>query len=237
VEVIPVLKQGGDDADSNEDESIESKDSDDESVESRESDDASEVGNEVTWVVDKLTARPTTRSGRLIQQAPEWIRATRNASDVTINYFASLAEIEEDEVIGISMIENECDEYANVGAGVGGGFENTAELKPLKYDQAINGPDTEACKAEIDNEHDRMVKNKVFQVMQCDDLPERAKPIDSTWAYKKKINGTFRARANGGGFKKISDQHYDSSSIHAPVTNAASICMILVLTGLWVSPC
>ena len=62
----------------------------------------------------------------------------------TSNYFASLAEIEQSEVMGISMVENEYVEYANVGAGVGGGFENTAELKPMKYEQAINGPEAEA---------------------------------------------------------------------------------------------
>jgi len=67
IEVIPALKHGGDDADSNDDESIESKDSDDES---KESDDAYKSGKKVTGMVDK----PTTRSGRAIQQAPAWIR-------------------------------------------------------------------------------------------------------------------------------------------------------------------
>jgi hypothetical protein len=32
-------------------------------------------------------------------------------------------------------------EFANVGASIGGGFENTMELKPMKYKEAINGPD------------------------------------------------------------------------------------------------
>ena len=49
----------------------------------------------------------------------------------TMNYFASLAELEEKEVLGISAVENEFMEYANVGAGVGGEFENTNELKPI----------------------------------------------------------------------------------------------------------
>ena len=231
VEIIPALKRGGVDADSDDEESVESKDSDDESVASKESDDASESGKKVTWMVDK----PTTRSGRVIQQAPAWIRAIETGmantaiSAATTNYFASLAEIEEDEVLGFAMVENEYVEYANVGAGVGGGFENTAELKPMKYDQAINGPEAEAWKAEIENEHDRMVKNKVFQEVQRKDLPHGAKPIDSTWACKKKSNGTHRAKVNGSGFKQIPGQHYDSSSIHAPVTNATSIRVILVL--------
>ena len=161
-EVIPALKQGGVDADSDDDKSVESKDSDDESVASKESDDASESGKKVTWVVDNLT----TRSGSVIQQAPDLIRAMETGMTNTMvsaaasNYFASLAETEEDKVLGFAMVGNEYVEYANVGAGVGGGFENTAELKLMKYEQAINGPEAEAWKAEIENEHDRMVKNK-----------------------------------------------------------------------------
>ena len=85
------------------------------------------------------------------------------ANAVASNYFISLAEIEEDKVLGFAIVKHDFVEYTNVGAGVGGGFENTAELKPMKYEQAINGPGAEAWKAEIENEHDRMVKNKVFQ--------------------------------------------------------------------------
>jgi hypothetical protein len=36
--------------------------------------------------------------------------------------------------------------FANMGAGIGGGFENTMELKPMKYIDAINGLDGEAWK-------------------------------------------------------------------------------------------
>ena len=56
------MKRGGVNTDSNNEESVESKDSDDESVTIKESDDASESEKKVTWVVDK----PTTRSGRVI---------------------------------------------------------------------------------------------------------------------------------------------------------------------------
>ena len=74
-----------------------------------------------------------------------------------------------------------------------------------------------------------MVKNRVFQEVQRKYLPSGAKPIDSTWACKKKSNGTHRARVNSRRFKQILGQHYDSSSIHAPVTNETSIRVILVL--------
>jgi hypothetical protein len=50
-------------------------------------------------------------------------------------------------------------EFANVGAGIGGGFDNTMELKPMKYKEAINGPVGKAWEKEIENEHERIVKN------------------------------------------------------------------------------
>jgi hypothetical protein len=32
-------------------------------------------------------------------------------------------------------------EFANIRTGIGGGFENTMKLKPMKYKEAINEPD------------------------------------------------------------------------------------------------
>ena len=74
-----------------------------------------------------------------------------------------------------------------------------------------------------------MIKNKVFEAVERSSLPTGTKVIDSTWACKKKSNGTLRGRLNARGFKQIDGQHYDGSSIHAPVTNAATIRIVLVL--------
>jgi len=96
--------------------------------------------------------------------------------------------------MGISMVENQYVEYTNIGAGVVGGFENTvtAELKPTNYNynQSINEPDDEALRARILNEHDRMVKHKMFDMVQREIFPAGTKPIDSTWACKKKKDKT-----------------------------------------------
>jgi hypothetical protein len=40
-------------------------------------------------------------------------------------------------------------EFANIGVGKGGGFENTMGLKPMKYKEAINKLDGKACEKEI----------------------------------------------------------------------------------------
>ena len=53
--------------------------------------------------------------------------------------------------------------------------------------------------------------------------------MTSTWAMKKKANGTYRARLNAQGFEQVDGVHYDSHSISAPVTNDATIRIVLVM--------
>jgi len=60
------------------------------------------------------------------------------------------------------------------------------------------------------------------------DLPEGTKVFTSTWAMKKKANGTHGARFAARGFEQIKGIHYDGASIAAPVTNNTSIRIIMV---------
>ncbi len=114
-------------------------------------------------------------------------------------------------------------EFANVGAGVGGGFDNTKELKVMNYKEAINGPDGVRWKAEVENEYQQMLTNKVFKVVLRKDLPTGMKIINSVWAMKKKSNGTLRGQMNARGFKQVEGQHYNVTTISSPVTNSATI--------------
>ena len=61
----------------------------------------------------------------------------------------------------------------------------------MKYNEAINGPDGKAWKAKIENEHNCMLKHDVFVDVKKVDLKSGTKVIDSTWACKKKSNGTL----------------------------------------------
>ena len=79
----------------------------------------------------------------------------------------------------------------------------------MKYKQVINGPDATKWLTGIDNEHDRMVKNKVFEVVKRKKLLPVTKVIDSTWAYTKKSNSTLSRQLNTRGFKQREGQHYD----------------------------
>jgi hypothetical protein len=120
-------------------------------------------------------------------------------------------------------------EFANVGAGIGGEFENTIELKPIKYKEAINRPDGKAREKEIENEHDRMVKNNALEPVKKSLLPKGTKVIDSTWACKKKNTRKLHGHLNACGFK-VEGVHFNGTSTHAIVMNAGTIQIVLILT-------
>jgi hypothetical protein len=75
----------------------------------------------------------------------------------------------------IKSHNNALTKYVNFGAGIGGGFTNTQELKVMKYHETINGPDGDAWKAEVKKEHGRMVHNKVFEPVSLSDLSNDCK--------------------------------------------------------------
>ena len=98
-------------------------------------------------------------------------------------------------------------EFSNIRASIGGGFENTMELKPMKYKEAINGPYRKAWEKEIENEHVRMVKNNAWEPVKKSSLPKGTKVIDSTWACMKKSIGKLHVRLNAHRFKQVEGVH------------------------------
>jgi len=120
-------------------------------------------------------------------------------------------------------------EFANVGAGVGGVFENTNELKVMNYKEAVDEPDGMCWQAEVENEYQQMVANKVFEVVLRKDLPVGTKIVDSVCAMKKKSNGTLHGQMNARGVKQVEGQHYDGTAISSPVTKSATIRIVLTL--------
>eukprot|EP00979_Chaetoceros_neogracilis_P012413 scaffold3301_cov154-Chaetoceros_neogracile.AAC.1 len=61
-----------------------------------------------------------------------------------------------------------------------------------------------------------MEEYKVWTPKFIRDLPPDAKFITSTWAMKKKANGTYRARLNARGYEQVEGLHYDAANIAAP---------------------
>ena len=97
------------------------------------------------------------------------------------------------------------------------------------YEEAINIPDKEGWKEEVKNEHMRMQKHGVWKTVKRKSLKAKTKIINSTWACKKKSNGTLRARMNARGFKQVEGEMYQSNSIAAPVTNDVMIRVVLTM--------
>ena len=107
-------------------------------------------------------------------------------------------------------------EYGCVGAGIGSGIANTNELKVIGYDEAMQRKDKNEWMGSIKEEHDRMLKNKVWMVVKKKDVPKNADIIDSTWAMKKKANGQYRARLAARGFKQTHGKSFEYHDISSP---------------------
>ena len=189
-----------------------------------DSDDEDE--DEATPAVKTRTGRSVTKPTRLIEQA----NLTMTKSEA--NYCAAMITVATVQADGkaTEAVENiRSQEFACVGAGIGGGFQNTKELRVMKYKEAMSTKDTAEWEAAVDQESDKMDKHTVFEPTKREDVPANARIITSTWAMKKKANGTFRARLNARGFQQQEGVHYDAADISSPVTNDMSIRTVMVL--------
>ena len=76
-----------------------------------------------------------------------------------------------------------------------------------------------------------MVTNRVFRPMHIDDIPEWATVLTTTWAMKKKANGTYCTRMVARGLEQIDGEHCDKDDISSPVVSEITIqiCLVLML--------
>jgi len=177
--------------------------------------------------------RATTRHGR-VSRAPERYRQELHAAAIvssewagpaTKNYYELLRAEEDDED------EDEDEEgKTDVCAGLVGGFENTAELLAMTYKESMKTADKTQWDLAVKEEHERMMAMNVWKAVPKDEVPKDAKVITTTWAMKKKANGRSRARVNARGFLHVDGEHYNSDNISSPVTNEATIRVVLVLS-------
>lgn len=120
-------------------------------------------------------------------------------------------------------------EVGLVGAGLGGGFINTKELRVMKYNEAMQQPDADKWKEGVEREYERMEEHDVFKAVPIDEVPKGAKILSSTWAMKKKSNGTYRPRLNARGYEQRDGEHYDSHDVFAPVATETTIKVLFIL--------
>ena len=170
----------------------------------------------------------TTRSGRtivppdrLIETMTAFTEADLEGTAAELHYFGSLAELDNEEIAAFELIL--------VGAGLGGGFENTTELKVMNYKEAMKGKNKNEWIKEVGNEKDRFDRFNALTAVKRRDLPKGAKIMTSTWAMKQKANGKLRGRLNARGYERIEGKHYFKYDLAAPVTNATSVRIVLVL--------
>ena len=71
-------------------------------------------------------------------------------------------------------------EVAGVGAGTGNEFNNTAELKPMKYKAAMKCDDKELWIQAVEEEYNKFVKYGVFKAVKKADVPKNAKLVSTT---------------------------------------------------------
>ena len=76
-----------------------------------------------------------------------------------------------------------------VGAGLDDGFNHTSELHASKYKEAINGPDEKVWKQEVQNEHELMIKHKVWRQVKKNQVPKGTRILGLVWSMKKTANG------------------------------------------------
>jgi hypothetical protein len=198
---------------------------------------SSEKGEDSGWIVHRTRYECPTglksgmynlSTGKAVQWTDIATVSVNDKNEVTANYYDVLG-IDKCELEVLQNNHEELIKYVNVGAGIGGGFTNTLELKVMKYHEAINGPDGKAWKEEVRKEHQRMINNGIFEPVKISELPKGIKLIDTIWAMKKKSSGTLRGRVNLRGFFQIEGEHYDGTSISALVTNAMTMKMSLTL--------
>jgi Reverse transcriptase (RNA-dependent DNA polymerase) len=82
----------------------------------------------------------------------------------------------------------------------------------------------------VAEEHDRMIKNKVWKAVPMASVPKGAKILTSTWAMKKKASGVYRARLNARGYEQqVDGEHYNKDTKASPVVALMTIMIILIL--------
>ena len=70
-------------------------------------------------------------------------------------------------------------EVCCVGAGIGGGFQNTNELKVMKFKEAMQTDNVGKWQMAVNEEHNHMTKHNIWQAILRRYLPAAAKILTS----------------------------------------------------------
>ena len=212
------------------------EESDDDEVPAIEYADESDDESEAEEADDSVASDSVRLRDRTAIRAPErWTYETMASmtegmlgTAAELRYLGSMCEADNYELCTTSITSDNV-ELAQVGAGLGGGFENTQELKVMNYKEAMRSPDKEHWIEEVGNEKLRFDKFNAVTPVPRSQVPSGSKIMTTTWAMKKKTNGKFRGRLNARGYEQIDGKHYHAQNIAAPVTNANTVRIVVTL--------
>ena len=68
-------------------------------------------------------------------------------------YYGMFNVVDLTKVALLAMHHMQTSEFTNIGAVVGGGFENTKELKVMNYKETVDEPDGVHWQAEVENKY------------------------------------------------------------------------------------
>jgi hypothetical protein len=167
------------------------------------------------------------RSGRTIQR-PSWQTPEEGYTSLDKSagvYKIELTEAEERyyTVTGETYLH----EFGFVGAGVGGGFVNTNKLHVLTYEQAMASPEKDKWIKALNKEMKNLQDHGVFKQVPIDHVDKKAKILSTKWVFKKKADGTYKARLTAQGYEQVDGIHYDETDKAAPVANDITIRIVL----------
>ena len=130
---------------------------------------------------DRNDVMVSTSSGRRIIVPERYRKEIGEAAALTMAEIKYYSELYNDK----------CDqmEVAAVGAGIGGGFVNTSELKTVKYEEAMsNRKEKRHWQGAVLEEKSKWDRLRTVLETKRSELPPGTKVINTTWAMKKKAN-------------------------------------------------
>ncbi len=86
---------------------------------------------------------------------------TETEALVVQGYYDIFNVLDVSEIALLAMHHMQSTAFANISAGIGGGFENTNKLKVMSYKKAVNRPDGKRWKAEVENEYQQMCYKRI----------------------------------------------------------------------------
>ena len=86
---------------------------------------------------------------------------------------------------------------------------------------------------EVMKEHANFVSRNAITAIHRRTVPRDVTVVGTTWAMKKKADGTYKARCNAQGFTQIHGQNHFNDNIASPTVSDVSVKLITGFMGVY----